>query len=320
MRSSEHQSRGSGSLLIAFAMNRLLSTYGMALGIALGVGHQTSEMSPAASPIRSLLPQHRTPPCSATLDGTKYPGILPAYLRWRAVFDDVRSKADEHLTINRDSVGVRPFEVIQRRVAGYHAQASKILSAPVETRIAEAQVADAVLDARDDLMRDLSQEVFATLGNEATRAGEKRVSLPAPGRPLISRAETNCQVTVRAKEYPHLIPENMYWRFYFLERAGAASRFRIAPNEYSPLHVSTVQKTLQIPAEDIVRVINIASNVIAEIDRLPKTAANDLVAYEIADTGRVQLLKTLQKSSWLAVKEDAQRSRGGMTMVFPPSR
>lgn len=266
----------------------------------------------------ALLPPQTQPSCAGTVDGGTHRTVVPSHLFWDQVFEDFLIAGDKHLTVNRDSVGVTAFELIRRRMQDLQSEKATIRAtyAAAEARIRDAALAEAVLDARDDLIRSLSDEALLSVNAEAVRANARTFALPVAGRRTATSA---CQVSIRARQFPHLIPESFYWRFYFAQRAGAAKNFRVLPSGYSPLHIEAVQRQLPLNSHDLTYVIDVATRVTTEIEGL-RPDAPYVLGDELAVKGRNELLRALPKETWRLVKADAQRSRGGITMVFPPSR
>jgi hypothetical protein len=116
------------------------------------------------------------------------------------------------------------------------------------------------------------------------------------------------------------MPENMFWRVYFESRAGAAEQFRVEPGTYAPAHISAVHRTLPVSSEYITHVLNVSYQVQKDIAALPDRVDSGAVANAIAGAARYNLLKSLPREIWIAVKADAYRARSGMAMTFPATQ
>lgn len=301
-----------------------MSKHEFAVSLALGVTASVAIVVSAASndghsldpyDARAATPSSvPTQACGGSIDGVEYPHLVPAHLAWSSVFEQVRKAGDQHITLGRDSLGVAAFDFMHRRLDELDAATRAINADPaVPPQARETIIADAILDARDDLLRVFSDEAGNALVREAARSRKRPFALAPPGR---RTGTDSCQVSVRGRAFPHLIPENLYWRFYFLQRAATGSRFKVA-NGYAAEHIQAVRRTLPVSPEELTLIIDVATKVTADIQRISAGPTATDTYEELIASARMKLLKGLSKDAWVAVTADARRSRMSARIVFP---
>jgi hypothetical protein len=270
-------------------------------------------------------PSLPVPSCQSTLSGADFPHLVPEFLAWQALLGELHRDGKQHLIVNDITLGADGYSLVVERTAALRTQLASLRSkhADREARIRDAEVADAIIDARDDLIRSLPIESYRSLKTAVEAARRGSFNLAAPGRTIgLISSGSGCRVTVRGRDYPHLIRDKFAWRFYFQTIAGAAKNFRRGPNDYDPRHIAAVRSSQPIPLpwQYITQLLETATQVVADIERLPNTADADAIGDAIAEDARDQLIRSLPRPIWLAVKADESRSRAGTIIAFPPSR
>jgi hypothetical protein len=184
----------------------------------------------------------------------------------------------------------------------------------------ERGAAQAVIEARDELLRSLPDDVMERIVHAADdQARHLSFTLPAPGKLVTVDGMTKCRVTVNGQEFPHLIPEADYWEFYFRVRSMAAVPFATGDG-FAAEHIRAVRsaKELDIPEEYIQLVLRLATKTTKVIDsRRAQAGADDGDISDIVMKARTSLLRTLPGPVWLMVNRDAGRVRAGENFTFP---
>lgn len=270
-------------------------------------------------------PTLQAPSCQSKLSGAEFPDLVPDFFSWQAVFEEIQAEGDQHPIINPTSLGAQGHTLVLQRTAALRTHLAELRGklAARESRIRDTESANAITEARDDLIRSLPTNSYRILKTAVDAAKRKAFSLPAPGSLVgLIPSGSGCRVTVRGRDYPHLIPDKFYWRFYFQTIAGAAKSFRRGPDDYDPKHIAAVRSSMPIPLpwQYITQLLETATQVVEDIERLPNNEEADAVADSIAEEARDQLIRVVPKPIWLAIKADVSRSRAGTIMTFPPSR
>jgi hypothetical protein len=185
----------------------------------------------------------------------------------------------------------------------------------------ELLIADTILDARDDVSRQLSREDFEALNTYAEqRASRMAVSLPIAGRVVTSADGSSlCELEVVGKEHPELIPEYQVWRSFLRLWAKAAKYNLAVTGQFSTEYLETVRRTsFRMPHSEIASFLRIAISSTAELDALPKAEANatsdqlsqrDLMAQRSVMNARHTLLRALTVDGWRAVLQRFDKAR-----------
>jgi hypothetical protein len=261
--------------------------------------------------------------CQVRLSGADYPSLVPEYLAWQALFDEIRGEESRHAIVNAKTLGQSEYDLVVVRVAALREQVAILETryADRQPRTRDAEIAEAIIDARDDLIRSLPIRAYLIVKTALEAVKRQTFIIPASGRLVpIKPKGSGCQVVTRGGQYPHLIRESFYWRFYFRAIAGAAERFRRGPNDYAPAHIAAVRNSLPIPIpwQYLTRLLEAATRMRAKVEDLPNSLESDAVADLIAEEVRDQLIRDFPKVIWLAVKADASRARAGAFIAFPP--
>lgn len=314
-------------LAVAATASGILASYAAAPVARQPFFHRTSGgMQVAQAPLNRLQKDAASGrvtagSCASIIPGEVFPEAIPTYVGWNNLFSEVARLGLNHPLANVGQIDRDEFAQMRQRNDQLQAEMgrSKARHFSSEPRVRDADLANVVLEARDDLIRTLSHGAFAVVENAAQAALKKPFDVPAPGTLVKPQGlqESLCRVTVRGRDYPHLMPERLLWKLYLVSRADSAAKFRVGTATYDPRHIAAVQRTLQAPPEHILTVLEVASRVQAEIVALPNEVESDRLGDQIAMTARNELVRTLPKEVWEAVKFDAFRIRNGMVTTFP---
>ena len=262
-------------------------------------------------------------PCLGSLSGSAFPDIVPAYLAWGGLFDDIHRLSGKHSMLNETRLGSDALRLVSERVRNLQADLAKanVTHFSSDAKVRDNAVAETILDARDDLIRSLAEEDFRLVQEALAETVKRTFLLPAPGQRVTnSLTESACRVTVKGHEYPHLIRDQLVWRAFFMSQGGAAHESRLGPGNYSPSYMSRLETRLPLPPEYMVQVLDIAVRVQANIKELPPTEENDAVGDQLAIDGRDELIRLLPKPMWIIVRAEVHRKRSGMFVSFPSPR
>jgi hypothetical protein len=191
----------------------------------------------------------------------------------------------------------------------------------------EIAAAEAILAARDELVRSLSPDRYDRL-EQWNLSGQRQLEYTLPVRGRLAQWDSGpmCIVSIRGRDFPYLIPEAYAWETYFRGRAIVASSQRTGPETYREEHIRTVQRhELPIAREHIVLILRVATSTNAAIDKVRQAArtepADPHVAQQqlirIVSQARAGLTRALPKRAWLILQADVTRTTGGTVFDFP---
>lgn len=268
--------------------------------------------------------------CAATLDGARFPNLVPEQFPWEALFE---LAARQPSRIARDiNVTAATSQLLSSVARDAQARAEALRRAPLPsvalTADREVEAAEAILEGRDSLIRQLRPtELDRLLSWVAQTTKSSGYSLPAPAEPTgFVASPTPCRVTVNGREFPHLIPEPFYWEFYFRAKVLATKGYQTADGRYSPEHIKALQQHhLRMPEKDTITVLDIADETIRVVDQLRSRAdatpeedrlpVLESIARAVMQ-GRAELIRRLPVSSWRAVRQDARQEQTASVVQF----
>jgi hypothetical protein len=259
--------------------------------------------------------QQRDVPCSQTVFNHDHESFIPPGVAWEHFFDEAAASGFVNIR-QQTSAPAKQTEAIARIIqARSNAALVRAAYRSKGDRPSAIQLSDVVLDARDDLIRLLPADVYATIEHSVGTASSLSFTTPALG----TVSEGHCVVAVRGSEYPELIPEYSYWRLYFYSRANGAAKHRIG-DDYEEGHLRAVHSEVPIPLDYIRRLLNVSANVVALLEATPETTLTAGIQQQLVFDARAELIRTMPEIVWLQVKKDAVRARSGMIVVFPSDR
>jgi len=249
--------------------------------------------------------------CNQTISAANAAHFLPAHVSWERYFD--AAAASRFATLSADvGVPLNEGNPIVTRISTARGNVDRIRKTAAVAREADLRAADVILDARDDLIRLLDPAAYERL--EAIVRADRQSTFATPSIGI--RSAGRCVVIARGSEYPELIPEIDYWKLYFYSRAQASSKYRHGAS-YDADHIRAVRTDMAIPAEYVTRLLNLAADVVQQLESLPDTAANSDLTAQIILNARAQLIRSMPEIVWLEVRRDADRTRSNMVTAFP---
>lgn len=279
--------------------------------------------------------------CIAVLDGGEFPQFLPTFFVWEQAWADAVSVPElqgqplargiaTHGLDERTLTTLRDVGEKARQRAAALREASIAPGLPGDLATdRDIAAAEAIFAGRDELIRSLPVDRYRDVerGLQESRR-ELKYRFPVQGRVRRDAIVGDlCVVTIKGKDYPHLIPEAYAWEFYFRVRALGASSERTGEDSYSDIHLSTVQRVdIPIAKEHILHLLRVATATNAAVDRLreaessghagPHEVVQEQLARLVLDA-RDDLVRTLPPKAWLAVQADVMRRMGGTVFDFP---
>ena len=264
--------------------------------------------------------------CVVTVSGAIEPDILPAANVWENVFK-------RYVTEPKAQLSIETHERVHRTATTALAKADALRQSLVTAdwgpgralqvvRDREAAIADAFLNARDELARTLPTIEFDRLNDQVDEAlSTMTVTLPTPGR-IVARPDGTayCRAAVRGDDFPHLIPEYKVWEA-FLDAWASVATYNKTPNgSYPREYLLSVRRTsFRMSDTDLQLFLDAAIATAGEVERLHNTMPHES-DQQARDAGlsirhavlhaRWNLLRNLSPAGWLELQRGFERSRG----------
>lgn len=284
----------------------------LALGLGAGCAFMLGSLGDASNRTPADVPSAQGGSCTAEIAGWEQPNEIPEYLLWESLFADLERPSSGQSALGLAStplahVRTRAAEAVSLARSG---RSHATLAVPTGPGQPEAVAAQAIVRARDGLIRDLDEGSGRLLRVAAWDHASTRVfSIPVRGKPVVRTGLQQCQVTIRGRDHPHLIPEWGYWQTYFTTYTMSAASYRSGPNSYEPRYLSAIRRNhLPIPEVHLVQMLETAHEVVAHLN-----SGTTVTPAEIVLSARANLLRSLPEESWLTVVKDAQRIRDSTT-------
>jgi hypothetical protein len=164
-----------------------------------------------------------------------HPEIVPDYWTWEALFNDLA--APNSGILQSAGVDATSVDAVTRQANDAVSRAAAVRTAPKAAFDVDRETvaAESILAARDSLIRAGKPELFDSLNELAHARSQSRVyPLPAPGKTVLIGGTPKCVVNIKARDYPHLVPEFSYWEFYLRGYAVASAGFLVGTDDDSP--------------------------------------------------------------------------------------
>ena len=260
-------------------------------------------------------------PCTGTVAAWEFPEAIPEYFVWESFFQTV-SRPDSTV-LKKAGIPDATAAALHRRAASALSRAQAVRSSsPGEKRRGERLAAETIHDERDEIIRSMTESVFDRVNEEAQLLARQRIyEIPAPGRRFESAGGVmKCRVVVKGTEFPHLIPETIYWEAHFRARALAAEDFVDASGQFRLEHIRAIQRgSIPVDTQSLQQLLKVAVETKAAVDSIPRGGAADLQIAEVVRRARASLIRSLPGPVWTLVNRDAARTLGGSNFTFPSS-
>lgn len=259
---------------------------------------------------------NQTKDCTTIVEGAQTPEAIPEYVIWEALFQDALSASGLLLNI----------DITPEHVTRVRAEADEVLrrtrglrAAPIANR--EALAAADIVSSRDRLTRQLPRSTVAALQDAGfERARTTRFTVSAPGSIKVFNSGYVCSTQVEGEQYPHLIPEWIYWRAFFHQYRIVGDDHYISPFQFAPKIIQGLQSgSLRIATAHLQHVLQIARDTAKAADASEEAGRPGIDTARIVLDARANLLRTLPAAVWTTVNAEAYRTRLGVTFFFPPS-
>lgn len=259
-------------------------------------------------------------PCTATLDGSQFPFLVPEHAVWDVLLRSATAGQRPKLAISEAGIAglLRDGREAIRVSSALRDAKGQFGAASAETAAANATVA-----ARDSIHRTLSQSDLQSLevwADEIRRG--MQFTFPVPGRRSGGQSIFACPVSVDGRQHPELIPEDYYWEFYLRMMSSIAEKRRVGADTYDPLFLESLRRHhLPIPEPHIVILLTTATTAIADADAVRSQSQPgpeaEYAAGQVIRSARTALLRTIPPASSLVVSRVVAATRGGTLYDFP---
>lgn len=256
--------------------------------------------------------------CEIRINGWERPDLVPSHAGWEEAFGALVSEDPAfRRRLNLDSESLAMVSSLAKQALARLGQIRADQAVDPLARYAEA--AEHVLDARDGLIRAMPEGTFDAL-NVAVTAGTSTHSYVLPIRG-VSRDEhglTKCSLTVKAFDYPRVVPETAIWENYFETMAPIASRKKLPTGEYpTDLIFGLRASHLKVSPFYVAKILDATIAAKNRLDDVRQTNGQPTsIAAAVLET-RAELVRSLPISVWSDLKREVFRLAGGMIYSFP---
>ncbi|HEY8539578.1 MAG TPA: hypothetical protein VIL28_11980 [Steroidobacteraceae bacterium] len=272
--------------------------------------------------------------CRVTVSGDDKADMLPAHDVWEAAFKrhSDNPSAAAALGLGNDTrarVAALGAVALQRATALRQSLPTKPTAGfPREATLdRDLVIADSILDARDNVLRELSDDDFTRWSDYAQdTARTLRVILPVPGRVIQEdTGERFCEVVVKGREYPHLLPEHQVWRFMFEAWSRAVDYNLEQHGRITDEYLRLLSRSVfRMPPEDVRVFLQIAKDTAVEVAGLTSTPATDVAEQRQFEmrlqraimSARYHLLRRISVEGWRAMLRYVDDYRVGVKSWF----
>ena len=288
--------------------------------------------------VQTTAPQLNAAECQVTVSGKEKPARVLAQHVWEATFK--RISADPSALV---LAGIDAPKALRLAASGNAALARANAlrqSLPAEPRAGlprqvsqdrELVIADSILDARDNELRELSTDEFERLNDYALEtASTMQVALPIAGRIVSDDAGKRCEVKVRGQDHPELLPEHEVWRHFFIAWSSMVETTTKQFGRITDQHLVRLARHLRMPAEDVVTFSQIATATAAKDAELRADLARTATeqdqiesrSLQLIMSGRHTILRSIDRDSWRGLMRyvDTVRSNTNSWYSSPVSR
>jgi hypothetical protein len=244
------------------------------------------------------LPAPDSTACEANIEGWRFPTQVPSYMQWEPVLAALAA-SDE--TVTRPlNVGASTLGQIKAEALSGTGRARQLRA----TSSSEVAVAAAIMNIRDELIRQLSWATFDDLQAIVWKRTEASAfKLPIPGeRVRRNEAISPCRVEADFTKQPHLVPEYVVWDLYFGAKARLAAEHRLQDGSFSDSFITGMRPGLRIQPSSMISLLDIASGATAQVEALRSQEASDRQIESAVMSRRAQLIRTLPRRDWAEIK------------------
>ena len=275
--------------------------------------------------VESTALQTSSDECRVTLSGKEKADQVLAQEIWEATFR--RISADPSTAVLAGIEGPKALRLAAAGTAALARANSLRQSLPrlpqQVSQDRELVIADSILDARDDALRELSTDEFQRLTDYALETARTvEVILPIPGR-IVSDDLGNryCEVRVRGRDHPHLLPEHMVWSHMFEVLPAMIELQTERSGGRTDEHLLRLSRHLRMPVNDIRVFLRVARDTATMEDELRAAQAGAMAEQQeqfkyrvlrIVMAGRHAILRSIDSESWRALMRYVDGFRAGV--------
>jgi hypothetical protein len=167
----------------------------------------------------------------------------------------------------------------------------------------DVAVAAAIMNSRDELIRELSPATFDDLQAVVSKRTEASTfKLPTPGKRVGNEATAPCRVEANFAKEPHLVPEHFVWEVYFVAKAGLAAENRLPDGFYPASFITGMRTGLRIQPSSMITLLDVASGAVAQVEALRSQEASATQIAAAVMNQRALLIRTLPRRDWAEIK------------------
>ncbi len=218
-----------------------------------------------------------------------------------------------------DETVTRPLNVGASTLGGIKAEALSGTERARQLRAmssSDVAVAAAIMNIRDELIRELSPTTFDDLQAIVWKRTEAAAfKLPTPGKRVRNEAISPCRVEANFTKQPHLVPEYVVWDLYFGAKAGIAAEHRLQDGSFPDSFITGMRTGLRIQPSSMISLLDIASDAAAQVQALRSQEASDRQIESAVMSRRAHLIRTLPRRDWAEIK--AAAASVGVKYFFP---
>ena len=289
-----------------------------------------------ASPaVQTTAPQANAAECQVTISGKEKPDRVPAQDVWEATFR--RITADPSTAVRRGIDGQRALRLAASGASALARADALRQSLPTAPMVGVPQpvsqdraliIADAILDARDSELRELTTGEFERLTDYALEtASTLEFVVPFTGRIVADDSGSRyCEAEARGDEYPHLVPEHQVWRLLFINLTSAADLANERFGGFLDIDFTRMTRQMRMPIEDIKLLFRVARDTVNKEKELTATSAGATTAEQrkqfessrlkLVMSARHALLRSISAENWRGFMRHIDQVRTNTTASY----
>lgn len=287
------------------------------------------------SAIKSSVLQTTPDACRVTISGKEKPDRVPAHEVWEATFR--RISADPSTAVRGGINGPRALRLAASgasALAKANALRQSLPTAPMAgvpqpvSQDRDLIIADAILDARDNELRELPTDEFERLTDYALEtASTLEFVVPFTGRIVADDSGNRyCEAVARGDEHPHLVPEHQVWRLLFSGLTSIADLANERFGEFLDIDFTRMTREMRMPIDDIKLLLRVARDTVNQDKALIAASAGATTAEQgkqfetsrlkLVMSARHAILRSISPDSWRGFMRYVDRARTNTTAWY----
>jgi hypothetical protein len=256
--------------------------------------------------------------CESRINSWERPDLVPSHAAWDNAFNMFAS--DDQTIRRRIALDTDTFAKVATAAKRVKARPNQIQADSAVAPFARyAEAAENVLNARDELARTMPQPAFDALNDVVADLASSRTYVVAVrGKYRDDHGLQRCSVTIKADDFPHVVPESALWEVYFETMAPIAMRHGTDAGQYpSDLIVGLRAHHLNVSPYYVSKILDATIVAKSRVDALRAVNSQPSAIAAAVMRERVELLRSLPIAVWSALKLEVTRLTGGLIYSFP---